>query len=99
MDYCFCYLEWRLPRQFSLAVTTLLWPLIGGYVATRLEHTNGARLGALSGFGTGLVAVFTAAIASNLAPNTTVAGVLMVVVGTFGGGVGAYLTLRGQKAV
>lgn len=87
MDYCFSYLEWRLPRQFSLAVTALLCPLVGGYVATRLEHTNGARLGTLSGFGAGLVVVFAAAIASNLAPNTTLAGVLMVVVGTFGGGV------------
>lgn len=55
-------------------------------------------LGALSGFGAGLVVVFAAAIASNLAPNTTLAGVLMVVVGTFGGGVGTYLTRRGQKA-
>ena len=79
-------------------LTALLCSLIGGYVAARLEHMNGARLGALSGFGAGLVVVFAAAIASSLALNTTLAGVLMMVVGTFGGGVGAYLTRRGQKA-
>jgi hypothetical protein len=79
-------------------IAALLCPLIGGYVTARLEHTNGARLSALSGFGAGLVVFFAAAIASSLAPNTTLAGVLMVVVGTVGGGVGAYLTRRGQKA-
>ncbi len=79
-------------------LATLLCPLIGGYVTARLEHSNGSRLGALSGFGAGLAVVFVAAIASNLAPNTTLAGILMVVVGTFGGGVGAYLARRRQKA-
>lgn len=78
-------------------LAAFLCPLIGGYV-TALEHSNGSRLGALSGFGAGLAVVFVAAIASGLASNTTLAGILMVVVGTFGGGVGAYLTRRRQKA-
>jgi hypothetical protein len=78
------------------AMIALLCPLIGGFVVTRLESTNRARLGALSGFGAGLVVILAIAIASSLAPNATLLGVLMVVVGTFGGGVGAYLTRRGQ---
>ena len=79
-------------------LTVLLCSLIGGYVASRLEHTNFIRLGTLSGFVAGLIVFLAAAIASGLAPNTTLIGVLMMVIGTFGGGLGAYLTRRSQKA-
>ena len=79
------------------ALIALLCPMIGGYVVTRLESTNRARFGGLSGFGAGLVVILAVAIASRLAPNATLLGVLMVVVGTFGGGVGANLARRGQK--
>jgi hypothetical protein len=84
------------PWLLSMLIA-LLCPLIGGYAAAGLEPTNGTRLGALSGFGAGLVVILAIAIASSWAPNATLLGILMVLVGTFGGGAGAHLTRRGQK--
>jgi len=82
-------LPWLLT---GLAV--VLCPLVGGYVAARLAQTNSLRLGALSGLSVGLVVLLAAATASRLAPNTTLVGVGLVVVGAIGGGVGTLLSPR-----
>jgi hypothetical protein len=73
-------------------LAAFLCPLAGGYVAARLDHRSGARLGGLSGGGAGLVVLLAAATASSLAPNTTLAGIGLLVVGALGGGLGAHLT-------
>ena len=70
---------------------TFLCPVVGGYIAARLEPINRARLGTSSGFGAGLVVLLAAAIVSNLAPNTTLVGIALVAIGAVGGGVGALL--------
>jgi len=69
-----------------------LCSLIGGYVATRLARTRGLAIGALSGLAAGLVMLLVAAIVSRLAPNTTLAGVLLMLVWTVGGALGGWLT-------
>jgi len=73
-------------------LAAFLCPLAGGYIAARLEQKSGARLGGLSGGGAGLVVLLAAATASNLAPNATLAGIGLLVVGALGGGLGALLT-------
>jgi len=73
---------------------TFLCPVVGGYIAARLEPINRTRLGALSGFGAGLVVLLAAAMVSNLAPNTTLAGIALVATGAVGGGVGALLASK-----
>lgn len=73
-------------------LAVFLCPLAGGYIAARLEQRGGARLGGLSGGGAGLVVLLGVATASSLAPNATLAGIGLVVVGALGGGLGAHLT-------
>jgi hypothetical protein len=73
-------------------LAAVLCPLLGGYTAARLSQTNSLRLGALSGLSAGLVVLLAAALVSHLAPNTTLAGVGLVVVGALGGGVGTCLS-------
>ena len=73
-------------------LAAFLCPLVGGYVAARLSRTNSLRLGALSGLIAGLVVLLVAALASHLAPNTTLGGVGLVIVGVLGGGVGTLLS-------
>ena len=72
-------------------LVAFLCPIVGGYLAARLGQINSKCLGALSGLGAGLVVLLVAIVASRLAPNATLAGVVLVVVGTVGGGVGAFL--------
>ncbi len=72
-------------------LVAFLCPIVAGYLAARLGQINSKRFGALSGLGAGLVVLLVAIVASRLAPNTTLAGVVLVVVGTVGGGVGAFL--------
>jgi len=75
-----------------IGLVAVLCPLTGGYVATRLSQTESLRLGALSGFSAGLVVLLVGALASRLAPNTTLAGIVLAAVGSLGGGVGARLS-------
>jgi len=70
---------------------TFLCPVVGGYITARLEPINRTRLGVLSGFSAGLVVLLAAAIVSNLAPNTTLAGIALAAIGAVGGGAGALL--------
>ena len=62
-------------------LVAFLCPFVGGYAATRLGQTVSMRLGALAGLAAGLVVLFLATIVSRLAPNTTLAGALLVMVG------------------
>ncbi len=62
-----------------------------GTLLPRLGQIDSMRPGALSGLGAGLVVLLVAIVVSRWAPNTTLAGVVLVVVGTVGGGVGAFL--------
>jgi hypothetical protein len=73
-------------------LAAFLCPLVGGYVAGRLDQTNGARLGTLSGGGAGLIVLLAAAIVSGLAPNTTLAGIGLAFVWAVCGGLGAHVT-------
>ena len=72
-------------------LVAFLCPIVGGYLAARLGQTDSMRLGALSGLGAGLVVLLVAIVVSYSAPNTTLAGIVLVVVGTVGGGVGTFL--------
>jgi hypothetical protein len=73
-------------------LAAFLCPLAGGYVAARLSQMNSLRLGALSGLSAGLVVLLVGTLVSHLAPNTTLAGIGLVVMGTLGGGVGTLLS-------
>jgi hypothetical protein len=73
-------------------LAALLCPLAGGYLAARLSGTNSVRLGALSGLSAGLVLLLAGVLASRLAPNTTLTGIGLVVVGAVGGGIGTLLS-------
>jgi len=70
----------------------LLCSLIGGYMTTRMARVRGLTTGALSGLVAGLVMLLIGAVASRLAPNTTLAGVLLTLVWTVGGTLGGWLT-------
>lgn len=74
-----------------MGLVAFLCPIVGGYLAARLGQTDSMRLGALSGLGAGLVVLLVAIVVSCSAPNTTLAGIVLVVVGTVGGGVGTFL--------
>lgn len=69
-----------------------LCALIGGYLATRLAQVRGLTTGALSGLVAGPVMLLIAAVASRLAPNTTLAGILLTLVWIVGGALGGWLT-------
>ncbi|MBL7065091.1 MAG: hypothetical protein ISS49_12915 [Anaerolineae bacterium] len=73
-------------------LVAFLCPIAGGHLAARLGPIDSMRPGALSGLGAGLVVLLVAIVVSRSAPNTTLAGAVLVVVGTIGGGVGAFLT-------
>jgi hypothetical protein len=73
-------------------LAAVLCPLVGGYTAARLSQANSLRLGALSGASAGLIVLLAGALASRLAPNTTLAGIGLVVVGAVGGGIGTLLS-------
>jgi putative membrane protein (TIGR04086 family) len=75
-----------------VVLAAFLCSLVGGYLATRLARVRGLAIGALSGLVAGLVALLVAAVASSLAPNTTLAGVLLMLVWTGGGALGGWLT-------
>lgn len=66
--------------------------LVGGYMTTRMAQVRGLTTGALSGLVAGLVMLLIGAVASRLAPNTTLAGVLLMLVWTVGGTLGGWLT-------
>ena len=72
-------------------LAAFLCPMVGGFTTAWISRTGGAAIGAVSGVAAGVVMLLAAAIASNLAPNTTLAGVLTVAVGAIGGGLGGYL--------
>jgi hypothetical protein len=76
------------------ALAAILCPLAGGYGTALLSRTRSFQLGALSGFSAGLVPLIVGALASRLAPNTTLAGVGLVAVGAIGGGVGTLFFTR-----
>lgn len=73
-------------------LTALLCSVIGGYLVTCLAQVRGLAIGALSGLVAGLVMLLIAAAASRLAPNTTLAGVLLTLVWIMGGALGGWLT-------
>lgn len=73
-------------------LTPLLCSLIGGYMTTRMAQVRGLTTGALSGLVAGLVMLLIAAAASRLAPNTTLTGVLLMLVWIMGGALGGWLT-------
>ena len=83
-------------------LAALLCPLAGGYLAARLSRTDGVRLGALSGLSAGLILLLAGVLASRLAPNTTLAGIGLTVVGALAGAAGALLYGRlsaGKRAI
>jgi len=77
-------------------VPAVLVPLLcsagGGYVAIRLAQVRGLAVGALSGLVAGLVMLLVAAIVTRLAPNTTLAAVLLTIIFAAGGALGGWLT-------
>ena len=88
---------WLVIGWLLIGLAAVLCPLAGGYVAARLSRTRSFVLGALSGFSAGLVVLLVGPLASRLAPNTTLAGIGLVVLGAIGGGIGTFLS-PGQKA-
>jgi len=80
-------------------LAAFLCPVFGGSVAARLGRTDSMRLGALAGLAAGLLVLLLAAIASHLAPNTTLAGGVLVMAGAVGGGMGTWLRYPAAKAV
>jgi hypothetical protein len=84
-----------------VALAAVLCPLAGGYTAARLSGTRGLLPGVLSGLSAGLVALLTSllvgVLAGRLAPNMTLAGIGLVVLGAIGGGMGTLLS-PGQRA-
>ena len=72
-------------------LVAFLCPVVGGYFAARLGQIDSQRFGALSGLGAGLVVLLVAIVVGRLASNMTLVGVVLAVVGTVGGGVGAFL--------
>lgn len=88
---------WPRIGWLLIGLAAFLCPLIGGYVAARVSQANSLRLGALSGTSAGLVVLLVGALASGLAPNTTLAGIGLVLVGAIGGGIGTLLP-PGQRA-
>ena len=74
-----------------------LCPLAGGVAAGWMHRTGGAQLGALSGGSAGLIVLLVAAVASRVASNTTLAGVLAVAMGAISGGIGGYLMRPRRK--
>lgn len=73
-------------------VVALLCAVIGGYLATRLARVRGLATGALNGLITGLAVLTVAGVASGLAPNITLASVLLMIIWTVGGALGGWLT-------
>lgn len=73
-------------------LAVFLCSLVGGYLATRLARVRGLGTGALSGLVAGLVMLLVAAVASRLAPNTTLAGILLMLFWAVGGALGGWLT-------
>ena len=80
-------------------LAAFLCPVLGGYLATRLGQTDSMRLGALAGLAAGLLVLLLVSIAGRLAPNTTMAGGVLVVVGAVGGGMGTLMRYRKAKTV
>jgi putative membrane protein (TIGR04086 family) len=87
----FSYYHGNVPL-LPAVLAPFLCSLSGGYVTTRLAQVRGLTIGALSGLVAGLVMLLIAAVASRLAPNTTLAGVLLVLVWIMGGAMGGWLT-------
>ena len=87
-----CHVNDPVLSAVLAVLAALLCSLSGGYVATRLAQVRELTTGALSGLVAGLVMLLVAAIASRLAPNTTLAVVLLMLVWTGGGALGGWLT-------
>ena len=87
-----CNINDPLLSAVLAVLAALLCSLSGGYVATRLAQVRELTTGALSGLIAGLVMLLVAAVVSRLAPHTTLAPVLLILVWTVGGALGGWLT-------
>jgi len=87
-----CHVNDPVLSAVLAVLAALLCSLSGGYVATRLARVRGLAIGALNGLVAGLVMLLMAAVVSRLAVNTTLAGVLLILVWTVGGALGGWLT-------
>jgi len=79
-------------------LAAFLCPVVGGLASAWMSRTGGGAVGAVSGAAAGVVMLLAAAIASNLAPNTTLVGVLTVAVGAIAGGLGGHLMRIQRKS-
>jgi hypothetical protein len=78
-------------------LVAFLCPLVGGYVTALLGQTDAMRLGALAGLGAGLAVLLLAVMISRLAPNMTLCGAVLVIVGMVGGALGTLTRYLRQK--
>jgi len=79
-------------------LAAFLCPLVGGIAGAWTSQTGGTAIGAVSGGAAGVIVLLAAVIASNAAPNTTLAGVLAVAVGAIAGGLGGCLMRIQRKS-
>lgn len=86
-------IPWPLP-----GFVAIICPLAGGYVVTRLEKTQSTLIAIVSGACAGLIVFLAIIISGGIAPNTAFVSLLLVFIGAFCGGLGAFITRSAQNS-
>jgi hypothetical protein len=85
-------IPWPLP-----GLVAIVCPLAGGYVVARLEQEQSTLIGVISGACAGLIVFFAIVLSGSLAPNIAFVSLILIFVGAFCGGLGAFITRTSQK--
>jgi hypothetical protein len=86
-------IPWPLP-----GFVAIICPLAGGYVVTRMEQTQSTLISIISGASAGMIVFLAIIISGRIATNIAFISLLLVFVGAFCGGLGAFITRSAQDS-